>query len=85
MCYEKLKNQWKKNSKILKMLWYILLKTMETYSICFKKNTPNKNSSVRKTKHNRLKFVSNCAAYCKKQWRFIKNQEVSTLVWKESC
>ena len=62
------------------MLWYILLKTMETYCICFNKNTPKKNSSVRKTKQNRLKFVSNCAAYCKKKCRFIKNHEVSILV-----
>ena len=52
---------------------------METHYISFKKNTTKENSGVRKTKHNRLMFVSNCAVYCKKKSRSIKNQEASIL------
>ena len=35
---------------------------METYCASCKKYTGNKNSSVRKTKQNRLMLLSNCAA-----------------------
>ena len=42
-----------------------------------KKNTVNKNSSVRKTKQNRLMLVSNCVNCGKKNSKFIKNQEAS--------
>ena len=33
---------------------------METYCVSFEKNTAKKNSSVRRTKQNRLTLVSNC-------------------------
>ena len=52
---------------------------METYCISCKKNTANKNSSVRRTKQNRLILVSNYSASVKKKSRFIKNQEASRL------
>ena len=39
---------------------------METYCVSCKKNTVNKNSSVRRTKQNRLMVVSNCAVCGKK-------------------
>ena len=42
---------------------------METYSIRFKKYTANENSSVRKTKQNRLMLLSNCAICAKKKNR----------------
>ena len=34
---------------------------METYCLSYKKYTANENSSVRKTKQNRLMLLSNCA------------------------
>ena len=40
---------------------------METYSVTFKKSTENKNSSVRRTKQNRLMLVSKCAVCGKKK------------------
>ena len=40
---------------------------METYCVCRKKYTANKNSSVRKTKQNRLMLLSNCAICLKKK------------------
>ena len=39
---------------------------METYCVSCKKNTTNENSSVRKTKQNRLTLLSNCAVCGKK-------------------
>ena len=39
---------------------------MKTYCVRCKKNTSNKNSSVRRTKQNSLILVSNRAIYCKK-------------------
>ena len=48
---------------------------METYCVSCKKNTANKNSSVSKTKQNRLMLLSNCAVWDKKKSRFIKNQQ----------
>ena len=53
---------------------------METYCVSCKKNTANKNSSVRRTKQNRLMLVSNCAICGEKKSRFIKNQEASVLL-----
>ena len=47
---------------------------METYASC-KKNTANKNLSIRKTKQNRLMLLSNCSA-CGKKKMFIKNKEL---------
>ena len=49
---------------------------MEIYCICCKKNSANKNSTVRKTKQNRLMLLSNCAVCGKKNLTFIKNQEI---------
>ena len=49
---------------------------METYCVSSKKSTENRNSSIERTKQNRLMFVSNCAVCAKKNLRFTKNQEV---------
>ena len=47
---------------------------MENYRVSCKKNTANKNSTVRKTKQNRLILLSNCAFvarnYC---YNYLKN------------
>ena len=40
---------------------------MKAYCVSCKKNTINENSSVRKTKQNRLMLLSNCA---------VKNEEI---------
>ena len=40
---------------------------METYCVSCNKNTANENSSVRKTKQNRLMLLSKCAVYGKKK------------------
>ena len=50
---------------------------MKTYCVSCKKNTAYENSSVRRTKQNRLILVSNCASCGKKKSRFIENQEAS--------
>ena len=52
---------------------------METYCISCKKNTANKNSCVRETKHNRLMFLSCCVICGKEKSTLIKNQELTTL------
>ena len=49
---------------------------METYCVSCNKNTANENSSVRKTKQNRLMLLSNCAVCSKNKLTFIKNQEL---------
>ena len=46
------------------------------YCLSCKKNTEKKNSSVRKTKQNRLMLLSNCAFCGKKKSTFIKNKEL---------
>ena len=56
-------------------MYYI--KAMETYCIRPTINTKNKNSSIRKTKQNRLMLSSNYAVCGKKKSTFIKNQELS--------
>ena len=43
---------------------------METYCVSCKKNTANENSSVRKTKQNRLMLLSNWADCGKKKNNF---------------
>ena len=53
---------------------------MEKYFVSSRKNTVNKNCSVRITKQNRLLLVSNCTSCIKKRLRFIKNQEESVLL-----
>ena len=50
---------------------------METYCVSCKKYTENKNSSVRKTKQNRLiMLLSNCTICGMKKSTFIKNKEL---------
>ena len=44
---------------------------METYCVSCKKYTANENSSVRKTKQNRLMLLSNCTVCSKKKSTFI--------------
>ena len=53
------------------------IKTMEPYCISCKKNTENKNSSVRKTKQNSLTLLSNSSVCGKKKSSFLKNKELS--------
>ena len=57
---------------------------METYCVSFKKNTGNKNSSVKRSKQNTLIFVSICSVCDKKKLRFIKNNEVSRNILNNS-
>ena len=47
---------------------------MGTYCVSYKKNIENKNSSVRKTKRNRLMLASNFVVCSNKKSRLIKNQ-----------
>ena len=51
---------------------------METYRVSCKKYTANENSSVKKTKQNRLMLLSNCAVCGKKKSTFIKNKKLSS-------
>ena len=53
-------------------------KFREAFVIC-KKNTAKENSSVRKTKQNRLMLLSNCAVCGEKKSKFIENQEASSI------
>ena len=50
---------------------------METYCVSCKKNTGNKNSTVKRTKQNRLMLISNSAVCGKKNPMFIKSQVVN--------
>ena len=47
---------------------------METYHVRCKKETANENSSVRKTKQNRLMIVSYCSVRDKKKPMSLKNK-----------
>ena len=47
---------------------------METYCVSCKRYTGIENSSVRKTKQNRLMLLSDCAICGKKKLNFIKNK-----------
>ena len=49
---------------------------MEKYCICCKRNTAIENSSVKKTKENKLMVLSNYVICGKKELIFIKNQEL---------
>ena len=49
---------------------------MKTYCVSYKKFTKNENSSVRKTKQNRLMLLANCAVCGKRKLPSIKNQEL---------
>ena len=44
----------------------------------FKKYTANKNSSIRKTKQNKLMILSNCTVCGKKKSIFVKNKEIDS-------
>ena len=55
---------------------------METYYVTCKKNTANKNSSVRRTKQNRLTLLTNYNICGKKKSKSSKNQEASGLLSK---
>ena len=46
---------------------------MEKHCVSCRKNNTNENTSVRKTKQNRLILLSNCAVCGKKKSTFIKN------------
>ena len=50
---------------------------MKTYFVSCQKYTANENSSVRKTKQNRLLILSSCAICGNRKSTFIKNQEIS--------
>ena len=52
------------------------------YCVICKNYTENKNSSIKRTKQNRLMLLSNCVVCSKKKLRFIKNQETSRLLSK---
>ena len=52
---------------------------MKNYYVSCKKYTANKNSSVTKTKQNKLMLLSNCAICGKKKSTFIKNQEINSI------
>ena len=51
---------------------------MENYFVSCKKYTANENSSVKRTKRNRLMLLSNCAVFGKKKSTLIKNKELSS-------
>ena len=53
---------------------------METYCVSCKKYTANKNSSVRKTKQNRLMLLSNCPLCGKKNRHLLKTKNSTTLI-----
>ena len=48
---------------------------MKAYRVSCKKYTANENSSLKKTKKNRLMLLSNCAVSGKGKSSFIKNNE----------
>ena len=50
---------------------------MENYCTTCKKNTTNINSSVRKTKQNRLMLVSNCTICSKKNQNLLKIKKLA--------
>ena len=54
---------------------------METYYVSCKIYTENENSNVRKTKQNRLMFLSNCSVCRKKKSAFIKNKALHNFDW----
>ena len=66
----------------IKKLWNFCgiyyIKAMENYCVSCKKNTENKNSSVTKTKQNRLMLLSNCAVCGKKKSTVLKNKELQS-------
>ena len=59
---------------------YTKSKVMETYCVSCKKITANKNSSVKRTKQNRLMPASNCTICGKRKSRLVTNEEGSRLL-----
>ena len=55
---------------------------MERHYAKYRKNSANKSSSVRRTKQNKLVYALNCASFCNKKSRFIKNKESGELLSK---
>ena len=70
----------RRNKKSWTFFGIYYIKTMETYCVSCKKYNTNENSSVRKTKQNRLMLLSNCDVFGKKKSSFTKNQEIIMLV-----
>ena len=68
----------KRNKNSWKLCGICYIKTMETYCVSCKKYTANKNSSIIKTKQNRLMLLPNYAVFCKKKSTFVKNKELRT-------
>ena len=54
-------------------------KTVETNCASCRKHTANKNSSIRKTKQNKLMLLSNCAICGKKKQTSIKIKEFNNV------
>ena len=52
---------------------------METNCASCRQHTANKNSSVKKTKQNKLMLLSNCVICGKKKQTFIKNKEFNNV------
>ena len=52
---------------------------METYCVSCKKNTADENSTIRKTKWNRLMILSSYAICGKKKSTVIKNKELNNI------
>ena len=69
----------KRNKKSTNFCGILYIKTMETYCVSCKKYNANKNSSVKKTKQNKLMFSSNCAPCGKEKSIFIKNKETDSI------
>ena len=67
-------SEMKQEMKKVCVIYYI--QKIKMYCLSCKKNTEKENSSVRKTKQNRLMLLSNCAACGKKKSTFIKNKEL---------
>ena len=63
----------------LSCLILLPINTMETCCVSCKKNTANKNSSVKRIKQNRLMLLLNCVVCGKKKSRLIKNQEANKI------
>ena len=67
----------RRSKKSWNFCWMYYIKTIETYCVRCEKYTTNEDSSIIKTKQNRLMLLSNCAICGKTKWTFIKNQELS--------
>ena len=64
----------KRNKKFWSFCGLYHIKSMEIYCVSCKTYTANENSSVKKTKQNRLILFSNCAVCGKKKTTFIEKK-----------